>query len=45
MLKRRIAAVAVSATALIATGLAATPASASEGQIKLQDNLCLDVEP
>ncbi|MDJ0347364.1 hypothetical protein QMK19_39830 [Streptomyces sp. H10-C2] len=46
MLKRRIAAVTVSATALIATGLAATPANAlstTGNPIKLQDNLCLDI--
>ncbi|MEU6274930.1 ricin-type beta-trefoil lectin domain protein [Streptomyces populi] len=47
MLKRRLAAVAVSAAALICTGLAAAPADAvgSEGgsQLKLQDNLCLDI--
>ncbi|MGW2748614.1 RICIN domain-containing protein [Streptomyces sp. NPDC001450] len=46
MLKRRMAAVAVSAAALIAAGLAATPANAlsTEGhQLKLQDNLCLDI--
>jgi len=47
MLKRHMAAVAVSAAALIATGLGATPAGAipseSGGQLKLQDNLCLDI--
>ncbi|MBD0742270.1 RICIN domain-containing protein [Streptomyces sp. CBMA152] len=46
MLKHRLAAVAVCATGLMATGFTATPANAlsTEGhQIKLQDNLCLDI--
>ncbi|MFD5561040.1 MULTISPECIES: RICIN domain-containing protein [Kitasatospora] len=44
MLKRRMAAVVVSATALIATGLTATPASADGGiEIRLKDGYCLDI--